>query len=322
MEQSVTGRRNDQGRRKAVFRFIMPDHTMPAAIRERELKEQMEAFLQSDALAEIFDLLDTDRARIGTDYNGRTGENGQILETQVMRPAEELEPFREKLYPLLDELGFFRINQPLPGKRSRLLVLGGAFRVCFTRTYCAAEWKDFTTLSVDGLSCYRPIHPKERASVTFSSPCDTEFGVLADAFSGVFHLSENDFQDTFTGDRNLNRISCIREFSVRPGSCLYRVYAAPSSEPEQRRADTSDTLKFYMENAGVLPGETLLAITNNRYCNRQFLQLAHFIIKNDLAVNLDVTGCIPDGQIVTAESYDPFQYLQDLIGILDWIGRF
>lgn len=295
---------------------------MPAAMRERHLKEQMEEFLQSDALAEIFDLLNTDRTRIEKDYNGRTREDGRVLETQVLESPENLDPLRKKLYPLLVELGFMHINQPLSEKHSRILVLAGAFSACFTKTISAARWKDSSTLSVDGLSCYRPINPKERATSPFMSSNDTEFGVLSDAFSEVFGLSENGFQDDFAGDRNLNRISCIRDFSVRPGSCLYRVYAAPSSEPELRRADTADTLRFYMENAGVSPGESLLAVTANLYCNRQFLQLAHYVIKNDLAVDLDVAGCIPDDRVVTAKDYDPFQYLQDLIGILDWIGRF
>ena len=38
--------------------------------------------------------------------------------------------------------------------------------------------------------------------------------------------------------------------------------------------------------------------------------------------HLDVVGCIPDERVVTVERYDPFQYLQDLIGILDRIERF
>ena len=305
-----------------MFRFVMPDHTMPAAMRERHLKEQAEAFLRSDALAEVFALLNTDRERIGKDYNGRAGVNGRVLETQAMEPSEELEPLRGKLYPLLDELGFIRINKPLSERHSRVLVLAGALGACYANTIAAASWRDSTTLSVDGLSCYRPVNPRERASSAYASSRDTEFGVVADAFSEVFGLSGSDYRDAYVGDRNLNGISCIREFQVQPGSCRYRVYAAPSSEPELRRADTADTMRFYAENAGVSPGEGLLAVTSNRYCNRQFLQLAHYVIKNDLAVDLDVVGCFPDERVPTAESCDPFQYLQDLIGILDWIGRF
>lgn len=300
----------------------MPDHTMPAATREQLLKEQMEAFLRSDALAEVFDLLGTDRDSIGSDYNGRAGKDGRVLETQVIEPVETLEPLREKLYPLFDELGFLRINKPLAERHSRVLVLAGALNACFTNTIAAAGWKDPSTVSVDGLSCYRPVNPKERESSTFTSQSDTEFGVTADAFSSVFGLAEGGFRDVFTSDRNLNGISCIREFATKPGNCLYRVFAAPSSEPGLRRADTADSLEFYVENAGISPGESLLAVTSNRYCNRQFLQLAHYVVKNDLPVDLDVAGCFPDERVASMERYDPFQYLQDLIGILDWIGRF
>ena len=305
-----------------MFRFVMPSYTMPAELRQQHLREQMEAFLCSDALAEVFDLLDTDQERISRDYNGRMGTGGRVRETQVMEPAEELEPLREKLYPLLDELGFLRINTPLAAQHSRVLVLAGSFSACFNNTNAAAGWKDPTTRSVDGLSCYRPINPKERVSCAFASSSDTEFGVVSDAFSRVFGLAEHGFQDAFVGDRNLHMISCMRQFAAQPDGCLYRVFAAPSSEPQLRRADTADTLRFYVESVGLLPGESLLAATSNRHCNRQFLQLAHFVINNDLPVDLDVAGWIPDDQITTMERYDILQYLQELISTLDWIGRF
>ena len=299
----------------------MPGHTMPAKERKRHLENQMEAFLRQEALSAVFDLLHTDRDRIGKDYNGRTAEDGRVIETQVLTPLASLEEKREELYPLLAELGFFHINKPLSECHTRILVLGGALNACFTRTNSAAAWKDRDTLSVDGLACYRPVHPKERAASVYSSACETEFGVLSDAFSEAFGLSSAGFHDDFRGDRNLNRVSCVREFSVSPGNCLYRVYAAPSSEYTLRRADTGDTFRFYLENAGVTPGDSLLAVTNNRSCNRQFLQLAGHIIKNDLPVGLDVAGCVPDGRIDTVKTFDPLLYLQDLIGILDWIGR-
>ena len=45
-------------------------------------------------------------------------------------------------------------------------------------------------------------------------------------------------------------------------------------------------------------------------------------VKNDLAVDLEVVGCIPDEQVATADGFDPPQYVQVLIGMLDWIERF
>ena len=103
---------------------------------------------------------------------------------------------------------------------------------------------------------------------------------------------------------------------------MIHVFAAPSSEPSIRRADTGDTLKFYMENAGIQDGESLLAITSNRYCNRQFLQLAYQIIKENRRVGLDVIGNYSDEELGVLKGYDPYQYIQDVISIIDWIKRF
>ena len=69
------------------------------------------------------------------------------------------------------------------------------------------------------------------------------------------------------------------DFSAR--DLAYEVVVAIdrfAAHPKER-ADTADSLGFYVENAGVLPGESLLAVTSNRYCNRQFLQLAHYMVQ-------------------------------------------
>ena len=42
--------------------------------------------------------------------------------------------------------------------------------------------------------------------------------------------------------------------------CECRILAAPSSEPELRRADTGDTLSFYLQHTDLQPGERLLAV--------------------------------------------------------------
>ena len=68
--------------------------------------------------------------------------------------------------------------------------------------------------------------------------------------------------------------------------------------------------------------EEMRMYTNNRYCNRQFLQLAYQMIEFEYPGTIDVIGCFPDDRVTSVERYDPFQYLQDLIGIIDWADRF
>lgn len=303
-----------------MFRFTMPDTGLRLSEQAEAILAQLDRFAGSDALRELLRLIDADRYTIGEMYNGRIAANGRILETQVLGSSDILEPLRHELYPLLRELGFFDINKPASSAFTRIVVLGGSLNACCIRTGYAAPFVSESTVSVDALTCYRPINPAERRSSAFSSAADTEFGVLSGSFADVFGLEGYD--DEFISDRNLNSISCIRRFNRTAKGAAYGIYAAPSGDPELRRADTGDTLRFYLDNSDVTSDDSLLFLTSNRYCNRQFIQLAYQMIRSRRTVHFDIIGTTPDCDIVTADTYDPFQYIQDVIGILDWIERF
>lgn len=303
-----------------MFRFIMPDPSLPFPVILESLRTQFDAFLRSEPLRELFSVLGTDSGRLRQDYNGRTAASGAVRETMELSPSKALEDRRAELYPLFSELGFIGINRPIRSGHSHILVLGGSLDACHDRSLCAARFAGEETETIDGLACYRPVSPGERASSSFRSGCETEFGAMADSFSAVFGLAGEEVSEAFAGDRNLNRISCVR--TTRSDSRTYRVFAAPSKQPELRRADTGDSLLFYLEHTPLTPEDSLLAVTNNRYCNRQFLQLVWQFLRAGQPVRFDIIGCFPDERLTSPERYDPFQYLQDLIGILDWIERF
>ena len=300
----------------------MPISAVSRKDKEEIIREQFENFLVMEPLQDLLTILKVDIDSIGVVYNGRLKADGSVVETQELSPLGFLEEKREILYPIFRELGFIDINQPLEEENSHIIVLGGSLTASFDRTAYAKKWIDGRTRCVDALTCFRPINPVERkTSVGFS--CDTEFGVLSESFARVFELTESEATEQFKGDRNLNSISCIKEYKKNGEKRNYRIIAAPSSEPHLRRADTGDSLKFYMESAEtVKPGDRLLFVTNNRYCNRQFLQLAYQMIKEDFSGSIDTIGCFSGERITDVNSYDPFQYLQDLIGIIDWIHRF
>ena len=313
-----------------MFRFVMPGPELKRDEQLRLLRSQFDAFSASSALRELFAILKVDRAEFSRVYNGRLLSDGRILETQELEPVAVLDRHREEIYPLLEELGFLSINKPLEKGHSRLVVLGGSLEACYTRTKAAADWQTPSVRYIDGLACFRPIHPKERAADLGLPACETEFGAMSESFRSVFSLPQ-EWQDAFQGDRNLNSISCIRVFSagnppaqhdVPPGGRQYRIFAAPSSQPERRRADTGDSFLFYLQKTELCPSDSLLLLTNNRYCNRQFLQLAFLMMKQACPIRFDIIGCTPDDRLISRERYDPFQFLQDLIGVLDWIERF
>lgn len=316
------GEHNGEKRGRNMFRFTMPSSEKDVATRKKFLLDQCDDFLNAKALQELCAILETDSASLKHTFDGRRKSDGSVRETQELSKNELLEKNKEALFPLFDELGFIGINKPLIDQPDHILILGGALGACFNRTNAGREHVSANTKSFDGLSCYRPINPKEREKSVHFSHYETEFGVMTDAIASAFGLSVDLCDDVFSGDRNLNRISCIRTIRNTSEPMVCRVYAAPSGQPELRRADTTDSLIFYLENAVTTPHSSVLAVTNNRYCNRQFLQLALPILQNDIAVNLDIIGCSPDSDLVDACTYDPFQLMQDLIGILDWIDRF
>ena len=316
---------------------------MPAPELKRDellglLRSQFHDFSESSALRELFAVLKVDRAEFSRIYNGRLLSDGRILETQELEPVAVLDRHRDEIYPLLEELGFLTINRPLEKGHSRLVVLGGSLEACYTRTKAAAAWQTPSVRYTDGLACFRPIHPKERRASVCLPACETEFGAMSESFRSVFSLPP-EWKDAFHGDRNLNSISCIRTFSSAmpsdshtpteegaesemPGGRQYRIFAAPSAQPDLRRADTGDSFLFYLQQTALCPSDSLLLLTNNRYCNRQFLQLAFLMMKRACPIRFDIIGCTPDDRVVSREHYDPYQFLQDLIGVLDWIERF
>ena len=302
-----------------MFRFLMPDASLPVREQVLQLREQCNAFLYCEPLHEIFRLLRVDAVSFRKIYNGREQPDGRILESQKLSRKDNLEAFRSELYPLLRELGFLDINRPLKNDYTRILILGGSLNACFTRTVCAKGHLRPSVRAVDALSCYRPLNPIERSASAFITAADTEFGAVADAFVTVFGLDAASAEDDFQGDRNLNGISCVRTYPAR-SEPVFRVFAAPSRQKELRRADTGDSLLFYLDRVHSETSDSFLVTTDNRYCNRQLLQMACRMLHQGRSANLDLIGCTPDECIVTPEKYDPFQFLQDLISLLDWIN--
>ncbi len=305
-----------------MFRFTMPEDSIEYSHRIETIRDQISAFMNSSALSEIFFLLGVDRETICDVYNGRKRPGGRVLETHALASKNELESIGYELYPLFRELGFIDINKPQRKDFSHILVLGGSLNANFDRTQAAAGWVTEATRFVDGLSCYRPINPIERRSSDFRSAYDTEFGVMSDAFTYVFKLSASDWKDDFVGDRNLNLISCIRSFNTTTDARKYRIFAAPSTQAELRRADTGDSLLFLLEHTDLCANDYLLAVTNNMFCNRQFLQLAYCLMKRRSHAHLDIVGCLSGDRIVTQDSFNPHRYIQELIAMLSWIDRF
>ena len=308
-----------------MTRFTMPDTSLPINEQRDLLREQFNKFLCCDAIKDILSILNTDLHEIKTIYNGRTLQGGKIRESMEFNDDNRLEKYRHELYAPLKELGSFDINTPISNKNSHIIILGGSLTSCYNRTNYALNWINKDTKQIDGLSCYRPISPKERKGISQDRMGDTEFNAMSYAFIQTFNLQESIITDEFVSDRNINRISNILTISNDNASekdIIYRVLAAPSTEPNLRRADTSDTINYYLNNSKLDKNSSILAITDNRYCNRQFIQLASTMLNSNVSYYLDIIGCFRGDKITTIDNYNPYQYIQDTISLIDLIEKF
>ena len=300
----------------------MPDSSLSREDKAADLNNQFASFMESDALSGICSLLGCTPDSLGTIFGARKTVNGKVVEEQDIKSRSDLEEFRYELYPLLRELGALDISEPLNDDCSRIIILGGSLNACNIRALRAPSLVNGNTLSIDGIACYRPVNPAERVSSKFSSACETEFGVMAEAVANAFGLDPLEYEDDFASDRNLNSVSCIRTFQDAPDGRVYRVFAAPSTEPHLRRADTFDSLDFYLRKQPLSASEKLLFITGNRYCNRQFIQLASKMLSSGCRAGFDIIGCQSSRDIPSADQYDPTFFINDLAGTIDWIKRF
>ena len=305
-----------------MLRFTIPEHINDFKKQCEFLYEQLDGFFRSDVLRELFSVLETDEETIEDRYGARKKADGRVVEVQELGGIESLEPVRERLYGIFRELGFTDINKPASGRWDRVVILGGAQNAIYTRVKGALNFINPSVRSIDGISCYRPISPIERGKSGFKAASDTEFGVMSEVFCSELPVVLTGYTDRFTGDRNINSISNIRLFQTGTvsGSQEYRIYVAPSSEPGIRRADTGDSVWFYLDEDGAAPDDRLLFITRNIYCNRQFLQMFYYMMKRHHINSFDVVGCLSDDELERKDDYEILKYIQEVIALLSW-GR-
>ena len=318
-----------------MIRFTMPSKDLTKEEKIKELNVQFDSFLTSPALSGIIEILKdstTVKPKVIKNFffsfDARRRSNGTSVERQSIKTPEELkqifESNREALYDFFTELGLLSINKPLISQPRHLLILGASYNACYNRTLGARRLIDTDEIDtsklqdISALGTYRIIAPVETKTPVFISSRETEFGVLSDCFTDIFNLK--DYQDTFKGGLNTNEISCIRKFDFSDKT-LYRVYSAPSSEPN-RRANSEDTYTQYITDNKLKEDDSCLLITNNVYCNYQFIPFALKLLNDDLNIDFDIIGCSNDQAITKADEFDPNSYLQVVISIIDWIYRF
>ncbi|BCY11416.1 hypothetical protein [Actinoplanes sp. L3-i22] len=236
------------------------------------------------------------------------------LERHMMDPQDFGTPVLAAIDRAATALGLVTAHPPSRREYTHLLVLGGLGATCLQRAdYAARLWRSGAVGSprVAGLGSFRPLHETELATPGLAG-CVTEVDAMRAGLRASFALGEPVEHRGTTGPAGHDSWS-ITDFTApgattiqaAAGATTVQVLAAPSAEPELRRADTSDTYRFWAGEHRPGPGDAVLIVTSPIYVPFQHADAIRLL-------NLPY-GCPVDTVGLDSEqSFGPERYLQEI----------
>ncbi|SCE93454.1 hypothetical protein GA0074695_2265 [Micromonospora viridifaciens] len=165
-------------------------------------------------------------------------------------------------------LGLVRAVPPALPRYAHLLVLGGLAHACLRRTAYAAHLVR-TVAGISGevavLGSCRALSPAESRLLADAGirDCVTEVDALDAGVRVAFGVGTPSEE---TGEEADHPHRAWSSRTYRPaGLPPVRVLAAPSSEPDRRRAHTADTQRFWAEHVRLRAGDPVLMVTAQIY---------------------------------------------------------
>jgi hypothetical protein len=206
-----------------------------------------------------------------------------------------------------------------------VLMLGGLIRACLVRTAYAAHLihgGHVAAGSVTALGGYRPFMGDE-----FLLAAEAGAPELAEEYEAMDFGTRRAFglgaPEAVEGQKSPlpGGTWGVRRYRTDEGVPV-QVVAAPSSEPERRRADTPDSYAFFARYVAALqPGERLLLVTTPIYVPAQHAAAVR-MLKLPYGVEVDTVGNEP-GVIAGAptQTFSATKYLLEVRSTVRSLGR-
>ncbi|MGN9812466.1 hypothetical protein ACTMSW_24315 [Micromonospora sp. BQ11] len=214
-------------------------------------------------------------------------------------------------------LGLVRAVPPSREAYAHLVVLGGLAHACVRRVAYAAHLLR-TGPEVTGeaavLGSFRPLSEVERRLLADAGlpPCATEVDLLDAAVRRLFGVASPADEDGHDAGHPHHSWSSR---TYRPsGLPPVRVLAAPSSEPERRRAHTADTQRFWAGHVRLSPGDEVLCVTAPIYVPFQHCDaLRTLALPYGCGVEtVGVDPALPDVAVLPEPALTAGRYLQEI----------
>lgn len=212
------------------------------------------------------------RARQKKALDSKTGERARWMIDDTALNGEQ----ERAAMAAARSLGLVDLVQPMESSYDVVLVPGGARMSCLYRTRYAGELlrqQKITAESLVGLAGMRPILDSERSATdTYAKDAATEYDLMCRAMEQVFGIAQTEQVKGDTG--NINSAWALTEYGGHPA---ITVLAAPSTEPDKRRANTADTFLFWQDKKAAGTGKRILIVTSQIYVPYQQLEAARIL---------------------------------------------
>jgi hypothetical protein len=249
------------------------------------------------------------------------GARWQIMETGLSPEKEE------KVRYLAEQLGLVTSEPPIHRMFDYFLILGGARLSNLLRPKYAADLITEHGVQVGEivlLGGSRPVMDTERdATDSYAPSAATEFDLMNRGAEKAFGLDlssrqEDSYEDA--ANPNLN----WRIWSFGPDTNNLRVpltsLAAPSLEPERRRANTADSYAFFAETLHPRDGARCLLVTSQIYVPYQHLEAVRNLAI-PFSVEVETVGFPPTWQAELQGMQGPANFLQEIRSSIQAAGR-
>ncbi|MFE5918252.1 hypothetical protein [Streptomyces sp. NPDC056468] len=253
-------------------------------------------------------------------WDTRRGRERNLADELPMRPDQE-----ELVLAAAEALGMHGGTRLRYDRYDHVLMLGGLIRACLVRTAYAAHLVQtgrVTAGSVTALGGHRPFvgDEFELAAQAGAPELEEEYEAMDFGTRRAFGLGapesvEGEESDLPGGTWGVRRYRT-------PDGMPVQVVAAPSSEPERRRADTPDSYAFFAKQIAELqPGERLLLVTTAIYVPAQHAAAVR-MLKLPYGVEVDTVGNEPGVLAgMAAQQFSATKYLLEVRSTVRSLAR-
>ncbi len=230
---------------------------------------------------------------------------------------------KELIYRVSKKLGLIGLTDTYIINPDYILPLGGAkmsnLRRCELAHDIIEKYKYYNT-KVVALSAYRPILETERIYIDlYALNAKFEFDAIVEGLKSAFAISEKNELISRRYD-NPNRNYAIYEFKTKADKNQLFAVAAPSKDPDVRRANSADCLEFFFEKFNIPSGSRIINCTSQIYCPYQQVRALTFAIEYNVV--FDTVGfpfCLnrENDSFSKEQLSNPVNYLQEIKATID-----